>query len=120
MAGNTRHTPDQIIQAIKGTGGIKTTVAKRLDVTRQTVDNYLRKWASVNEAYIEECEAITDMAEANLIQEIRDRNFQAIRFYLQTKGKERGYVERQEISGADGQPMVINMKWGDNAASDND
>jgi hypothetical protein len=113
MAGNTKHNPDQVIEAIKGTGGIKVTIAKRLDVTRQTVDNYLRKWSTVNDVYIEECESVTDMAEANLIQEIRDRNFQAIRFYLQTKGKDRGYVERQEVTGANGRDLTVTVTYND-------
>lgn len=92
----TTHNAEQVIQAIKGTGGIKVAIARRLGVSRWTVDNYIERWVTVKDAYLEECEAITDMAETNLIQEIKDRNFQAIKFYLQTKGKDRGYVERVE------------------------
>jgi len=90
------------MEAIKGTGGIKTTIAQRLGVSRWTVDNYLERWKTVEEVYNEECEAVLDMAETNLIQEIEDKNFLAIKFYLQTKGRARGYVERQEVTGKDG------------------
>jgi transposase len=86
MAKSTTHNAEQVIEAIRGTGGIKTTIAKRLKVSRWTVDNYLDRWVTVREAYEEECESVTDMAETNLFQEIKDRNFQAIKFYLQTKG----------------------------------
>jgi len=31
-------------------------------------------------------------------------------YYLKTKGKYRGYVERQEITGADGMPNKIEIE----------
>jgi hypothetical protein len=42
------------------------------------------------------------------IQVVKDSpNAQAVKFYLSTKAKDRGYVERQEITGADGGPVQI-------------
>ena len=107
MPKKTLHNAEQVIEAIRGTGGIKATIARRLDVSRWTVDNYLSRWATVQQAYDEECESVKDLAETNLIQEIRDRNFQAIKYYLSTKAKERGYIERQEHTGADGGAINI-------------
>lgn len=107
MAGVTKHNAAQVIEAIKGTGGIKTKIAERLDVSRWTVDNYIDRWQSVAAAYAEETEAVIDMAEDNLITEIRNGNFNAMRYYLSTKGKHRGYTERQEITGADGGKLTI-------------
>lgn len=43
-------------------------------------------------------EMSVDMAESKLIQQINDGNLTAIIFYLKTKGKNRGYVERREES----------------------
>ena len=96
MAKRVQNTADQVIAAIKGSGGIKATIANRLGVSRWTVDNYLARWKKVNDAYEEERESITDLAETKLIKEINDGNFPAIKFYLSTKGRDRGYVERQE------------------------
>ena len=42
------------------------------------------------------------MAESQLHKQILDGNTTATIFYLKTKGKKRGYVERQEITGVDG------------------
>jgi hypothetical protein len=43
-----------------------------------------------------------DFAESQLHKQIGDQNTSATIFYLKTKGKKRGYVERQEITGIDG------------------
>ena len=40
-----------------------------------------------------------DFAEAKLYQHIADDNLQATVFYLKTRGKHRGYVEKQEQAG---------------------
>ena len=42
-------------------------------------------------------EEIIDFAETKLIELIRDGNASAIFFYLRTVGKDRGYIEKQEI-----------------------
>lgn len=103
------HNPDQVIEAIRNTGGIKKDIAARLGVSRWTLDNYIERWAVVRSAYNEECEAVLDLAETKLIEEINLNNFQAIKFILSTKGKHRGYVERQEITGPDGDSLTITI-----------
>ena len=45
-----------------------------------------------------------DFAESQLHKQIGDGSTAATIFYLKTKGKKRGYIERQEITGADGMP----------------
>ena len=41
-------------------------------------------------------EALVDFAESMLIEKINDKDLTAVIFYLKTKGKDRGYVERNE------------------------
>lgn len=51
-----------------------------------------------------------DVAEEGLHSLMRSKNervkLQAIKMYLQTKGKKRGYIERKEITGKDGERLV--------------
>lgn len=97
MTRDTTSTIQQVIHAIRGSGGIKTTIANRLGVSRWTVDNYLNRWATARKAYLEEVETIGDLAETEMIKLIRDGYWPSIQFYLKTQAKSRGYVERQEI-----------------------
>jgi hypothetical protein len=112
-----------VLIAIKDSGGIKTVIARRLSVTRQTVDAYLRKWVTAQEAYDAEGEINLDVAESVIVQNIRTAakiaQTGAIADsgdawkYLKLKGKHRGYVERQEVTGADGGDLIINVTLSD-------
>lgn len=99
------HTAEQVTAAIKGSAGIKATIARRLDVSRWTVDNYLERWAAVRKVYDEECESIIDLAETVIIKNIQSGDTADAKWYLSRKGRHRGYVERQEVTGGDGQPV---------------
>jgi len=48
-----------------------------------------------------------DFVENALDKQVRAGNMTAICFYLKCRAKHRGYVERQELTGADGGPMQI-------------
>jgi len=55
-------------------------------------------------------EGLIDLAESKLLENIKSGKTNEILFYLKTKGKYRGYVERQEITGADGMPNKIEIE----------
>jgi hypothetical protein len=104
-----------MLEALEKSLGIVTTAAKTVGIDRTT--HYT--WLKEDEAYKEAVEGISDMAidfaESQLNQlmsgakhqvvtnkgeivEIKDApNPSSIIFYLKTKGKKRGYVERQEV-----------------------
>lgn len=102
MAHKSLYTAKQFIDAIPGTGGIISAIAKRVGCTWRTARTYIDTRPSVAEAYQDECEAVLDLAEAKTIEAIKAGDTGMIRYYLSTKGKKRGYVERveQENSGA--------------------
>jgi len=107
--GKTKIRREQVIAAIPGTGGIKTVIAKRLGVTRNTFDSYLKRWASVQEAYEQETQAFLDVAESvvqrNITlaykqqQEGEIVNTQDAKWYLARKGAARGFSDRVDIQG---------------------
>jgi hypothetical protein len=104
-----KRTLEEVLLAIKGSGGIKTAIAQRLGVNRVTVDAYLLRWKSAQAAYDEENEITLDVAESVILGNIRAaaKQVQAGEIadsgdawkLLRLKGAARGYkeVSRQEV-----------------------
>jgi len=84
-------------EALEKSLGIVTAACKTVGIARQT--HY--EWYKEDENYRSQVESIADMtldfAESQLHKQIKDGNSTATIFFLKTKGKHRGYVERQEI-----------------------
>ena len=91
------HTKKAIIEALEKSLGVVTTACKQVGVGRTTFYEYLNK----DENFANEVNDIQnialDFAESQLHKQIQDGNTSATIFYLKTKGKKRGYVERSEI-----------------------
>jgi hypothetical protein len=103
-----RHPVEQIIRAVEGSGGIRATIARKLSVHRHTVDNYLSRFPTVREAYDQEVAAVGDDAESVIIDAIRiEKDIDTAKWYARMKLRDRGYVERNEVTGKDGADIVI-------------
>ena len=86
MASNTVHSAGDIINAIKGSAGIKTTIAKRLGVVRQSIDNYIERYPTVKEAYLTEKAGIDDAAQSVVINDIlQNRSVETAKWWLRVK-----------------------------------
>ena len=86
-----------IKKAIEGSNGLYTTIASRLGCEWHTAKTHVEKYPETLEAYNNETESILDLAETKLHENINDNDNTAIIFYLKTKGKKRGYIERLDI-----------------------
>lgn len=69
----TRITKTQFVEALEGTGGVKKTLAERLDIGVRTVDKLLARedWDDVLELYMTECRSVTDIAESVIIKAMK-------------------------------------------------
>jgi hypothetical protein len=67
---------------------------------RCTVTNYIERYPRLRQVLDETLETTLDLAEHKLISAIDNDAEWAIRFFLETKGKHRGYTKRQEITGS--------------------
>ena len=99
-------------QALRQGAGIPSAAALILErayghCTAQTVRNYLHRYPKLRQMVEEVIEDNIDKAEAKLITAIHEGSDWAVKFYLETKGKNRGYTKRQEIAGVPSQPLVV-------------
>jgi hypothetical protein len=88
---------NNLLEALEQSLGIVTTACKKVGCARSTFYEYYNK----DEAFkskVDELQNFTlDFVESQLHKQIKDGNTTATIFYLKTKGKKRGFVERQEI-----------------------
>lgn len=82
----------KLLQAVTNSGGIVSTVAKRLGCDWLTAKRRVDEDPIIATIFASEKEEMLDMAESGLLGAVQDGDLQAIKFYLMTKGKERGYT----------------------------
>ena len=112
------NTKKELIKTLKHFNGIISSACEAVGISRQTYYNYLADDKAFAEQVEEINEASIDHVESKLMEKINGVTVQAgekvydvppsdtaIIFFLKTKAKKRGYVERQEVTGADGAPL---------------
>jgi transposase-like protein len=62
----SRKTDKAILEAIKDSGGIMSTIARKLGVTWHTADSWIRESGELMEALKDEKEIILDMADSTI------------------------------------------------------
>lgn len=98
-----------VIDALEKTLGVVTTACKQVGIGR----TQFYEWLKTDEEFRKQVEDIQnvalDYAESQLHKQIGDGSTAATIFYLKTKGKNRGYVERQEIQHDGGEGLRIEI-----------
>ena len=84
-----------LIQAMEKSLGVVTTACKLAGLDRGTYYNYYKE----DQDFADKCDDIEniviDFAESQLHKQIKDGNPTSTIFFLKTKGKKRGYFEKQ-------------------------
>ena len=93
----TKHNKKRLIEALESSLGVVTTACKKAGVCRFTFYEYYNKDESFRESVDSIQDIALDFAESKLLENIKDKKETSIIFYLKTKGKNRGYIEKQEI-----------------------
>ena len=107
----SRHIKKEaMLQALENSLGVVTVACKQSETPRSTY----YKWLKEDEEFaksVKEIENIAlDFAESQLHSQMKDGNTSATIFYLKTKGKRRGYIERSELDLSSGdEPIKINV-----------
>jgi len=107
MNKNRQIKKERLIKALEKSLGVVTLACKNLEIPRSTFYKWLNEDAEFKKEVVDIENVALDFAESQLHQQIADNSAAATIFYLKTKGKKRGYVERTEITGAEGKAIEI-------------
>jgi len=111
MAGGTEITTEArkkaMLEALAVTFGVVAHAAKQVGIDRTTHYTWLDSDQEYKAAVADLKEYKKDFIESKLIKLINDGDTAATIFAAKTQLKDRGYVERSEITGADGGPVEM-------------
>ena len=91
----------ELLEAIKGSRGIISTIAARLHCEWHTVDTAIKMYPECMQALQDENETMLDFVEGKAAERIKDGDGAMIRFYLATKGRKRGYTYEDKLEDDD-------------------
>ena len=95
MSSSKGYTEKKVLAAIKGSGGIITTISNRLGSDWHTAKKLTQQWQSTRDAYKDERETILDMSESAILKSIKDGNTQDAKWFLSSLGADRGFGKEQ-------------------------
>jgi len=85
MAGNNQFKAQAFIEAIPGTGGIISTIAKRVGCSWHTAEKYIREYPSIHQAYKDEKAAVDDKALSNVLKAVSDGDLSVSMWWVKMK-----------------------------------
>jgi len=94
---NTSDTKKKMIESLEKNLGIVSVASKNAGIHRSTHYAWYKEDEDYRKLVDEIHNVCLDFAESKLFENIRENRETSIIFYLKTRGKERGYVERQEV-----------------------
>ena len=86
----------QLLKALEKSLGIVSTACEAASISRTTYYKYYNEDKDFKRSVDSISDIALDCAESQLFELIKEKNVTAIIFYLKTKGKKRGYIEKQE------------------------
>jgi len=93
----TEHLKKGMLEALTTSLGIVSTACETVGISRTTYYKYYNEDTEFKNQADDVSEIAIDCAESKLFELVKAGNITAIIFFLKTKGKKRGYVERQEL-----------------------
>ena len=99
-----------MIEALEKSLGIVTTACKSVGIDRGTHYNWMKSDEDYAAAVLSIEDMTIDFAESQLHKQIKEGNSTSTIFFLKTKAKKRGYIERHEVTGLDGGDLNLKIE----------
>lgn len=96
-----------MIEALEKSLGIVTVACKQVDISRETHYRWLREDPDYKVAVESISDIALDFAESQLHKQIQGGEVTSTIFYLKTKGKKRGYIEKSEMEHSG----LLSINW---------
>lgn len=114
MAGYPTHrlhtTKIKFPEILKECKGIVSIACQKAKIARHTYYDWRKADPDFAKLCDESSETTIDFVESKLLELIDEKHPAAIIFFMKTKAKDRGYVERVETTGKDGGAIVSEMR----------
>lgn len=107
MANKARLNKSRIIDALHETEGAVYLAAKMLNCSHTTVYKYVNDYPDVKAVKEYYDGSLVDYGEKALRTAVKSNEPWAVKYVLSTKGKDRGYTERKELTGGGGEPIRV-------------
>jgi transposase-like protein len=95
---NQKNVRERLLKAFLECRGIIACTCKKVGVSRQTFNYWVRTDEDFSEKVQEILEEQIDFVENQLLKGVENGNDKLIQFYLRTKGKKRGYGESTDFT----------------------
>jgi len=92
-----QHNKKKLLKALEKSMGIVTNACKMVDLDRTTFYRYYNEDQQFADDVDNVQDYVLDFAESKLLENIKDKKETSIIFYLKTKGRKRGYIEKTEV-----------------------
>lgn len=96
---------EALLEALHNTSGIISSACRAAGVSRMTYYRYYNEDPEFRERADDIKELQKDFAESLILKKMKDGDTTMLIFYAKTQMKDRGYSERKEITGSDGEDL---------------
>jgi hypothetical protein len=111
MGRKREYTEEAIVRALVAKKGMVYHAAEAVGCCADTIYERAKTSKPIRDAIKHERGKVVDSTELKLFDAaVGKGEGWAVQFLLRTIGKDRGYVERQEVTGKDGEPLVKLVK----------
>lgn len=96
----------KLLEALANTSAIVSSACKQAGVSRMTYYRWYNEDTDFKEKADDIKELQKDFAESLILKKMKEGDTSMIIFYAKTQMKDRGYTERNEITGKDGEDLI--------------
>lgn len=88
---------EDVINAIANTGGVISTIAKKLGVARSTCERLIDMWEETKQAYDDEEKSMNDMSKTCILTAIQKGDVTSAKWWLAKKNKAEGFGDEAPV-----------------------